>query len=168
MTTTAFLDAEHYLPHAAPMVLIEKVLAVSEQGASCQVRVSADGVLAPFLDAQGQLPAWFAMELMAQTVGVWNGWHAGQRGSAPRLGMLLGGRGLSCSLAAFPADALLTINVNMVLQDEKLASFECAITHEDSLQASDQGRETIVAHARLNTYQPEPEELKKLTQGISK
>ena len=168
MTATTFLDAEHYLPHAAPMVLIEKVLAVSEQSACCQVHVSADGVLAPFLDAQGQLPAWFVMELMAQTVGVWNGWHAEQGGSAPRLGMLLGGRGLSCSLAAFPADALLTIRTDRVLQDEKLASFECVVSIDESSYANDEGREVMVAHARLNTYQPEAEELARLTQGISK
>jgi len=155
-----YLCPEHYLPHAAPMVLIEQVLEVGEQSACCQVNVSADSVLAPFLDAEGQLPAWYAIELMAQTVGVWSGWHAQAGGSKARLGMLLGGRGLKCVIPAFPAGSVLTISVTMVLQDEKLASFECAITMDLPTSSFDEP----VAQARLNTYQPEPDELKKLIQ----
>jgi len=158
-----YLCAEHYLPHAAPMVLIEKVLNVGEQSACCQVTVNSDGVLAPFIDAQGILPAWYSIELMAQTVGVWCGWHSQQRGNEPRLGMLLGGRGLKCSVPAFPANGILTIDVSMLLQDEKLASFECVIT----LNTDDGTGGVSVAEARLNTYQPEPEELKKLMQGTA-
>lgn len=158
-----YLRAEHYLPHAAPMVLIEKVLDVGEQSACCQVNVSADSVLAPFLDVQGQLPAWYAIELMAQTVGVWSGWHAQASGGEARLGMLLGGRGLKCSMPAFPAGSVLTISVTMLLQDEKLASFECAITMGLCTNSPDEP----VAQARLNTYQPEPQELTKLIQGTA-
>ncbi|KAB7895556.1 3-hydroxy-fatty acyl-ACP dehydratase [Serratia sp. Leaf50] len=158
-----YLSAEHYLPHSAPMVLLEKVVNVGEQSACCQVTVNADSVLAPFIDAQGDLPAWYSIELMAQTVGVWSGWHGQQYGSEPRLGMLLGGRGLKCSMPAFPANSILTINISMLLQDEKLASFECDIT----LNNGDGCGEVSVAEARLNTYQPEPEELKKLMQGTA-
>lgn len=155
-----YLAAEGYLPHAAPMVMLEQVIDVGEQSARCQVRVSKEGVLAPFLDEQGRLPSWFALELMAQTIGVWSGWHASQGGSAPRLGLLLGGRGLKCSLPTFPADSLLTISASMLLQDEKLASFECAITMNNLDNSDDQS----LAQARLNTYQPDAEELQTLFQ----
>lgn len=153
-----YLAAECYLPHAAPMVMLEQVLEVEEHAARCQVRVSKEGVLAPFLDEQGRLPSWFALELMAQTIGVWSGWHASQGGSAPRLGMLLGGRGLKCSLPTFPADALLTVSASMLLQDERLASFECAI----SMNQQGNPESKPVAQARLNTYQPDAEELQTL------
>ena len=49
-------------------MLIEKVLSVGEEQASCQVTVG-DGVLAPFLTPDGDLPAWFGIEMIAQTIG---------------------------------------------------------------------------------------------------
>lgn len=155
-----YLPAEHYLPHAAPMVLIEEVIDVGEQGAHCRVRVSKTGILAPFLTAGDALPAWFAIELMAQTVGVWSGWHGKLHGAAPQLGLLLGGRGIKCAVAEFAHGSLLDVRVEMMLRDEKLANFECVITLTDS---ENDRRE--IAHARLNTYQPDADEIIKLTQG---
>lgn len=156
-----YLSADHYLPHVAPMVLIEEVIDVGENSAHCRVRVAQTGVLAPFLTPEGALPAWFAIELMAQTVGVWSGWHGKQQQQVPKLGMLLGGRGLKCSLAEFPSGGLLDIRVEMMLRDEKLANFECAITLTVSESETKE-----VAHARLNTYQPDADEIIKLTQGM--
>ncbi|VDZ83865.1 Uncharacterised protein [Kluyvera intermedia] len=66
---SCYLTPGDYLPHDAPMLLLEEVISVTDDTATCRVTVSPDGVLAPFLDAQGNLPAWFALELMAQTVG---------------------------------------------------------------------------------------------------
>jgi predicted hotdog family 3-hydroxylacyl-ACP dehydratase len=156
-----YLPAKAYLPHAAPMVLIEEVIDVGETSAHCRVKVSKSGILSPFLTPTGALPAWFAIELMAQTVGVWSGWHGEQQGAEPKLGMLLGGRGLKCAVAEFAAESLLDIRVEMMLRDEKLANFECAITLADG----ENGQQEI-AHARLNTYQPDADEIIKLTQGM--
>lgn len=156
-----YLPAKDYLPHATPMVLIEEVIDVGEVSAHCRVRVSKTGILAPFLTPTGTLPAWFAIELMAQTVGVWSGWHGKQQGTEPKLGLLLGGRGLKCAVAEFAAESLLDIRVEMMLRDEKLANFECAIT----LAGGENGQQEI-AHARLNTYQPDADEIIKLTQGM--
>ena len=149
------------------MVLLDKVLEVTEYGARCQVVVGPHGVLAPFLDPQGALPAWFAIELMAQTVGVWSGWHGENKGQKPRLGMLLGGRGMKCQTAAFPAGCLLTVSVNLLLQDDKLASFECEIVMQTLKEGAGFSAERQAAQARLNTYQPESEELKTLLQGTT-
>ena len=157
-----YLPAKDYLPHAAPMVLIEEVIDVGEKSAHCRVKVAKTGVLAPFLTPTGALPAWFAIELMAQTVGVWSGWHGKQQGGEPQLGMLLGGRGLKCAVAEFAAGSLLDIRVEMMLRDEKLANFECAITLADS----EDGQHQEIAHARLNTYQPDADEIIKLSQGM--
>ena len=73
--------------------------------------------------------------------------------------MLLGGRAIKCSVPEFTAGSELRISVAMVLRDEKLASFEgviCIKREQDNLQ---------VAQGRLNTYQPDKDELIKLTQG---
>lgn len=75
-----YLSPAEYLPHDAPMMLLETVESVTDNGAACSVTVSGHGVLAPFLNADGDLPGWFALELMAQTVGVWCEWHRLQKG----------------------------------------------------------------------------------------
>ena len=68
-----YLTPSEYLPHDAPMMLLEEVIDVTDSSTHCRVSVTHDSVLAPFIDAQGNLPGWFALELMAQTVGVWSG-----------------------------------------------------------------------------------------------
>ena len=46
----------------------------------------------------------FALELMAQTVGVWSGWHRHQQGkNSIELGMVLGARELLCTAGILPA-----------------------------------------------------------------
>ncbi|MDR8269420.1 3-hydroxy-fatty acyl-ACP dehydratase, partial [Acinetobacter baumannii] len=77
---------------------LEEVEAVTADTATCRVAVSPGSVLAPFLDTNGDLPGWFALELMAQTVGVWSGWHRQQQGQTSlALGMVLGARELVCA-----------------------------------------------------------------------
>ncbi|GKX55892.1 dehydratase [Leminorella grimontii] len=151
---TEFQPAASYLPHETPMVFVEKVSAIDSQGAVCEVNVDCNGILAPFLTPQGELPAWFAIEIMAQTIGVWRGWHGMQLGQEPRLGMLLGGRGFKSTLAAYPSGSRLLVSVTMLLQDDKLASFDCRLTLD--------GKE--VTQTKLNVYQPDDAELRLLIQ----
>ena len=156
----SYQNAADFLPHAEPMVLLENVIEVTRDTALCSDVVSQQSVLAPFLNARGALPAWYAIELIAQTIGVWSGWHGAHAGESPQLGMLLGGRGLKCTVPEFAAGSELLIKVSMVLRDEKIASFEGVISikgEEDNLQ---------VAQGRLNTYQPDKDEIIKLTQGM--
>ncbi|MGB9098686.1 3-hydroxy-fatty acyl-ACP dehydratase [Erwinia sp.] len=149
-----YKSAAEYLPHDAPMVLVEKVLSVGEEQASCQVRVG-EGVLAPFLTAEGDLPAWFGIEIIAQAIGVWSGWHGRQlHDSKPSPGMLLGGRGYRCQSAVFPAGSTLEVTVTLLMRDEKIGSFEGVISINGERYAS----------GRLNTYQPDQEELHQLLQ----
>lgn len=156
---TQFLNPGDYLPHDAPMLLLEEVINVSTETAHCRVRVDAHGVLAPFLDPQGDLPGWYALELMAQTVGVWSGWHRQQRGQASiALGMVLGARELVCAAGALPAGAALDITVKLLMQDERFGSFECCVSVNNA----------ALATGRVNTFQPTPEELTTLfKQGAS-
>lgn len=150
-----YQPAAYYLPHASPMVLVEQVMMVSDEEAHCRVRVSASSVLAPFLNPQGALPAWFGMEIIAQTIGVWSGWHGRQQQQqSPRPGMLLGGRGYRSQQASFPADSVLDIHISLLMRDEKIGSFDGVITIDGDPWA----------HGRLNTYQPDDQELQQLMQ----
>ena len=69
----SYLSPADYLPHDAPMMLLERVERVTDSSAVCSVTVDGHGVLAPFLNVDGDLPGWFALELMAQTVGGFSG-----------------------------------------------------------------------------------------------
>lgn len=150
-----YLTPGAYLPHDAPMLLLETVRHVADEQAVCQVTVNRDGVLAPFIDANGNLPGWYALELMAQTVGVWSGWHRQQKGEAQiSLGMVLGARELKCVAGEFSAGSELEISVSLLMQDERFGSFDCDITA---------GGKTL-ASGRVNTFQPTPEELTTLFQ----
>lgn len=153
-----YVSPADYLPHTAPMVLLDDVISIEPECAHCRAVVSADGALAPFLAPSGGLPGWFSLELMAQTIGVWNGWHNAQQGDSPQLGMLLGSRGMRCSLPEFPAGAVLDMYIQQILRDSKIASFECTLFIH-----SHKG-DGPVAHARLNTYQPDAQDMIKLTE----
>ena len=155
----SYLSPTEYLPHDAPMLLLESVHSVTAESAVCRVTVSPQGVLAPFLNTAGDLPGWYALELMAQTVGIWSGWHRQQKGQESiSLGMVLGARELVCAAGCFPASSLLTITVTLLMQDERFSSFECAITADN----------VTLATGRVNTFQPGKEELASLfKQGVS-
>lgn len=148
-----YLPPANYLPHDAPMLLLDEVIAVGDDDVQCRVTVDPAGVLAPFLDAAGNLPGWYAMELMAQTVGVWSGWHRQDEGERQAsLGMVLGARDLVCGAGLFPATATLTIHAHLLMRDSRFGSFECRILINNE----------PVATGRVNTFQPSPEELESL------
>ncbi|MEB6381323.1 3-hydroxy-fatty acyl-ACP dehydratase [Leclercia adecarboxylata] len=155
----SYLSPADYLPHDAPMLLLESVESVSADSAICRVTVTPQGVLAPFLTTAGDLPGWYALELMAQTVGIWSGWHREQKGQeSSSLGMVLGARELVCATGHFPARSVLTITATLLMEDERFSSFECAITAD----------ETPLATGRVNTFQPSQQELASLfKQGVS-
>ncbi|MEE3651685.1 MULTISPECIES: hotdog family protein [unclassified Brenneria] len=197
-----YFPAAHYLPHQSPMVLVDEVIHVDDEHAHCRVSVSRAGILAPFLNADGHLPAWFGIEIIAQAIGVWSGWHGSRdarhkkssgailnvacdgpkgggqdarhkkssgailnvacdgpegggldaRHKKPRPGMLLGGRGYRCKQAFFPAASRLDVYVTLLMRDEKIGSFDGEIVIDGETYAT----------GRLNTYQPDDNELKQL------
>ena len=149
----SYLSPVDYLPHDAPMMLLESVECVTDDTAVCRVVVDRQSVLAPFLNADGDLPGWYALELMAQTVGVWSGWHRQQQGQDHiALGMVLGARELVCASGRFAKGLTLDITVKLLMQDERFGSFECAIS----------ANEETLATGRVNTFQPTAEELTSL------
>lgn len=146
---TNFAAASYYLPHQAPMVLIDNILQITDELAEATVEITKEGILAPFLNDQNQLPAWFVIEMMAQTIGVWRGQRAG---NDIKLGLLLGVRGFTSKYPSYPLASVLKITVQLLLQDVRLASFDCQLTIAGE----------IVAQAKLTVYQPSDQEIKQL------
>ncbi|TFY94399.1 3-hydroxylacyl-ACP dehydratase [Pseudomonas nabeulensis] len=129
------------LPHAGDMILIDQVLSFDEEQIHTRVTVTPGGL---FNRADGSLPAWVGIELMAQSVAAYAGCRARQKGEAVELGFLLGTRKYECNVEHFPAGAELTIHGLRSLEDDNgMGVFECHLTGSG-----------IRASARLNVFRP--------------
>ncbi len=139
------------IPHAADMILIDQVLSFDEEQIRTRVTVRPDGL---FSQADGSLPAWIGVELMAQSVAAYAGCQARLKGEPIQLGFLLGSRKFECNVGHFPAGSELTIQAIRSLQDDSgMGVFECNLTGTD-----------IQAFARLSVYCP-PNADQYLTEG---
>jgi len=129
------------LPHAGEMILIDEVVHYSAESVETRLVVRPGGL---FNQADGSLPAWLGIELMAQSVAAYAGCQARQAGAPVELGFLLGTRKYQCNVERFPAGAELRIQALRSLQDDNgMGVFEC--------QLSGPG---IEAFARLNVFRP--------------
>ncbi len=129
------------LPHAGDMILLDGVERFDDDNVETVLQVRADGLLNT---ADGSLPAWVGVEIMAQSVAAFAGCHARQADQPVELGFLLGTRSYQCNVEAFPAGADLRVRAHRSLQDDNgMGVFEC---HLDG--------PGIHAEARLNVFRP--------------
>lgn len=129
------------LPHAGDMILIDCIDSCDDEEIHTRATVRPGG---QFNRADGSLPAWLGLELMAQSVAAYAGCQARREGRAVEMGFLLGTRRFECDVAQFPAGAELHIHALRSLEDESgMGVFECHLRGEG-----------IHASARLNVYRP--------------
>ena len=139
-----YLPPEAYLPHRPPMVVLDKVLEVSDDSARCSVDVRPGCAAALFLQDDGSIPWLCSMEFMAQAIGVWSGCNAISRGEEmPPLGMLIEARDLKGFCKSFDAGARLEIKVDKVLESGPLACFDGTVAGGGRVLAS--GRLNVMA-----------------------
>jgi predicted hotdog family 3-hydroxylacyl-ACP dehydratase len=113
------------LPHAGEMILLDAVVDAGDEHIVCRRGVRAGQC---FVDADGALPAWCGVELMAQCVAAWSGWQARREQRPIRLGFLLGTRHYRCDVDAFPAGSELRIEALRSFHDDHgMAKFLCRI-----------------------------------------
>lgn len=148
-----YLLPEKYLPHRAPMILIDKVLEVTEDSAICESYVNETGVLKNFTDENGNLPSYFTIELISQAVGVWSGYIAKLHNiDIPPMGMVLGARDLKYPKDYFKKGLTLKICVKKIMDDGAIASFDGEIFSEDN----------AIASGRVNLIRVTDDDLKRL------
>jgi predicted hotdog family 3-hydroxylacyl-ACP dehydratase len=141
------------LPHAGDMILIDEVVAFDEEQIHTRLTVTPGGL---FNLANGDMPAWVGVEIMAQSVAAYAGCQARTKGEAVELGFLLGSRKFECNVEQFPAGSLLQIHALRSLQDDNgMGVFECRLTGPG-----------IEAFARLNVYRP-PHAAQYLNEGAA-
>src|SRR5216117_2656546 len=73
MTGPTYPGIEEVLPQAGRMVLLTRIVGHTEERTTCAVEFST---ASPFYDGQGGVPAWVALEYMAQCVAAHGGLRA--------------------------------------------------------------------------------------------
>lgn len=138
----SFPRVAELLPHEAPMIVIDEVVAAGEDWLETRTRVTPAHAL--FEPGEDALPGWALIELMAQTVAAFAGFHDRAAGRPARVGYLLGTRKLDLQRTAIGVDETLRVRAVRDFQEpEGLGSFTCT--------ASDASG--VIARARLNVYQ---------------
>lgn len=140
MTAVTDWDITELLPHTGVMVLLDRVVSFEEDRLIAALTVRGDGLL--FGDERS-VPAWAALEYMAQAIGAHVGLQAKQAGQPIRLGFLLGSRLLQSNVGTLPVGCKLAVTVEKIVQDEQLGVFDCRVSGDN-----------IEISAKLNVYQP--------------
>ncbi|MGA7710626.1 MAG: hypothetical protein WCA81_01895 [Rhizomicrobium sp.] len=136
------LPLDELIAHRPPMLLLDRVISVSDSEAVAELTVRRENPL--FVVGRG-VPAYVGLELMAQTIALIDGARCKRTGLPPRIGFLLGCRRYSANCAEFALGARLVCIVQMVFSGGDMYSFEGRI--ED-------GEGHALATAILTVYAP--------------
>lgn len=134
------------LPHAAPMVLLDEVVAFGARSVRCVV-TPRDG--SPFV-ADGYVQTIVTLEYMAQAVGVFAGLGAVARGEPIHCGFIVACRDMELDRERIAVGTRLTVDVEQVWGDARVGQFKCQVHDPD-------GRR--VAWATVSVAQASPSEL---------
>ncbi|WP_024901290.1 ApeP family dehydratase [Robbsia andropogonis] len=122
---TSFPPIIDCLQHRGPMLLVERILASDDDTIQVVAQVDA---MAWYANADGAMPAWIGVELMAQSIGAHIGLRALSGKSAARPGVLLGTRRYSMAVPCFAAASRLVIEAERVLWTEDgQGAYACTI-----------------------------------------
>ncbi len=78
------------------------------------------------------IPGYVGVELMAQSVASWSGYHAWKRGKSSPVGFLLGCRRYQVECSVFKEHQVLDIYAEQVIENNGMAVFGCRIEHHAS------------------------------------
>lgn len=140
------MDILELVPHDPPMVLLDSLSHVDEEGLKACVTIRPD---IPFYEARG-VPSYVGIEYIAQAISAFSGYQSKQRGRPVQIGFLLGTRKLELERPWFTPGQLLDVEAKPVYNDGQMAVFDGTVTC-----AGD-----VIVRARVNVYQPDqPEKL---------
>ena len=116
-------DIAGFIPHSGRMVLLDRIINFDEHALSAELVVRDDGLLGN----DETVPAWAGIEYMAQAVAAHVGIKSKQVGEPVKLGFLLGTRRYTSNVSSFDVGTTLTVQVKIIIQDNKLSVFDCKI-----------------------------------------
>lgn len=141
MSTEAFPAIDTLVPQRGRMSLLGRVLEHSAVETVCELD-PARGEL--FTDSDGFVPAYVALEYMAQCAAVHAGLENRERSGPPRAALLLGSRRLSFATERFRPGQRLHVCARHHRGGRGLVVFDCSVCEE--------GNEQPLAKGRVNLY----------------
>lgn len=138
----AFPAIEQVLPHRGTMRLVDEIAACSDDTVTVLAHVDAQ---AWYADAEGAMPSWLGIELMAQAIATHVGLLALRAGGRARPGVLLGASRYEVQAPSFARGARLRVQATELLKSEAgHGAYECTIAADDR----------CVAQAVIKVFQP--------------
>ena len=112
------------LPQAGAMRLVDRVLEHGDAGTRCAVAPSHG---APFRDARGAVPAWVALEYMAQCAAADGSLRRRSHGESLEPALLVGSRRIEFRCAEFDPAQRLEVTARHAAGRRELLAFDCAV-----------------------------------------
>lgn len=137
-----FPTIDHLVPHKAPMLLVDAIVAEEGEMTRAEHTVTADNL---FLVPGKGVPAYVAFEMMAQGICATDGLRRFRRGQGPELGFLLGCRKFAATRSWLQPGEVLTLESTCLI-DGETSSYQCRVLDADG---------TEIATATVNVFQPE-------------
>ncbi len=117
------------IPHRPPMLLINRIVNVSEKQSSAIVLIDEQS---PFFDSKHGVPAWIGIEYMGQTAALIAGCQLEKGLVEPHLGFLIGARSYHVKQDYFsPGKPVQVCCQEEAVVGNGLASFDCKIYYDD-------------------------------------
>tara|TARA_R110001583_G_scaffold195458_1_gene373856 strand:- start:28915 stop:29379 length:465 start_codon:yes stop_codon:yes gene_type:complete len=133
------------VPHAAPMLLIDRILSANDDGMTAEVTIGLDSL---FYHHETGVPGYVGIEYIAQTVSAYSGWRARktspENGEKPKIGYLLGTRKMTITSDGFQLGDRLEIAILNIFEDGEMAVFDGTVCCNQQ----------VIVSARVNVYQP--------------
>ncbi|MGZ3240470.1 MAG: ApeP family dehydratase [Burkholderiaceae bacterium] len=121
-------DIRTLVPHAGPMVLLDRVVSFENENLCAEVTIHPDSL---FCGVDG-VGTWVGIEYMAQAIAAHAGYEQQLHGLPVKIGFLLGSRRYDVSCSTFTVGSVLHVYVHRVLLSENgLGSYECRIEEKD-------------------------------------
>lgn len=141
-----------FIPHRAPMILIDKIIRHQQDALETEVQITPQSA---YFDEQRQaVPNYVGIEYMAQSIAALAGVEAKLRRDKIRVGFLLGSRKLALHTAQYELNRRYRTQVKRLYQEESgLAVFDCQIYLLP--EAGAEQTPQLVAEANVNVFQPQ-------------
>jgi predicted hotdog family 3-hydroxylacyl-ACP dehydratase len=153
MEWTCSHPIEALLPHARPMILIDRALSADPGHIETELTVRPG---TPFFEPGKGIAAHIAIEWMAQTCAAYVGLEALMAGQPVRIGFLLGTRNFTAMQSWFAAGETYRVRATIAFRDAETGVFDCVVRQGD----------IEVARAQLTLHQPNDIHAVLASQGI--
>ena len=138
-----FPPTRELLPHAGGMVLLGSVLDHGPTHTVCSVDTAESEL---FCESDGRIPAWLAIEYMAQCIGVHVGLEKQARGEGPNVGFFVGSRRIALHADRFEPGERLRVRADALRTGGAFVVFACRVEREADA--------FLVAEGPVNVFEP--------------